>query len=439
MAGKQRVHAHPPVIAHWRLLAAAFCATALGAAALTLAPSAALAETPAVTLFPANATPAVAAADDSAAVELGVRFTPAVDGKVTGLRFYKGQGNTGTHTGSLWRASGTLVASLTFPDSPETGWQTARFSSPVPVTADTTYVASYFAPHGQYATTAKFFTAPVTNGPLTAPGTHNGVFRYGAASGFPTSSFNATNYWVDPLFVAGGGGDKPSTFSFFVDTDRPAVANWDDPGPIELGLTFRSDVAGTVTALRFYKGDKNTGTHTGALWTADGRLLGSATFAGETGSGWQTVTFAEPVPISAHTTYLASYHTSVGFYSVNQNAFADVGLDSGPLHASAKAGAFRLGAGFPATASVHNYWVDVVVKPASAPAPSASASAPAPTGAPSATTSTAAGGTGGGGGGSLPITGSNAILIAGCGLLLAGTGAVLFLRARRRHRVTFVA
>ena len=35
-------------------------------------------------------------------VELGLRFTPTVDGFVTGVRFYKGAGNTGTHVGSLW-------------------------------------------------------------------------------------------------------------------------------------------------------------------------------------------------------------------------------------------------------------------------------------------------------------------------------------------------
>jgi hypothetical protein len=34
--------------------------------------------------------------------------------------------------------------------------------------------------------------------------TPNGVYAYGAASAFPSSSFNATNYWVDVLFGAAG-------------------------------------------------------------------------------------------------------------------------------------------------------------------------------------------------------------------------------------------
>jgi hypothetical protein len=30
----------------------------------------------------------------------------------------------------------------------------------------------------------------------------NGVYVYGAGGQFPSSSFNATNYWVDVVFVA---------------------------------------------------------------------------------------------------------------------------------------------------------------------------------------------------------------------------------------------
>ena len=38
------------------------------------------------------------------------------DGRVLGVRFYKGPGNTGTHTGSLWTATGERVATGTFAD-----------------------------------------------------------------------------------------------------------------------------------------------------------------------------------------------------------------------------------------------------------------------------------------------------------------------------------
>ena len=59
-------------------------------------------------------------------VELGAAFTPAKDGTVTAIRFYKGAGNTGTHTGSLWTASGTRLATVTFTGETATGWQTAK-------------------------------------------------------------------------------------------------------------------------------------------------------------------------------------------------------------------------------------------------------------------------------------------------------------------------
>ena len=49
--------------------------------------------------------PATAGYPDTARVELGVQFTSTVSGTVAGVRFYKGAGNTGTHTASLWKGS----------------------------------------------------------------------------------------------------------------------------------------------------------------------------------------------------------------------------------------------------------------------------------------------------------------------------------------------
>ena len=45
-----------------------------------------------------------------------------------------------------------------------------------------------------------YFTTDVTSGPLTAPAGGNGVYPYGSSSLFPTSTFQATNYWVDVIF-----------------------------------------------------------------------------------------------------------------------------------------------------------------------------------------------------------------------------------------------
>ena len=42
--------------------------------------------------------------------ELGVKFTADTSGQIVGIRFYKAAANTGTHTGNLWSAAGTLLA-----------------------------------------------------------------------------------------------------------------------------------------------------------------------------------------------------------------------------------------------------------------------------------------------------------------------------------------
>jgi Domain of unknown function (DUF4082) len=270
---------------------------------------------------------------------------------------------------------------VTFPSNTSTGWETALFNTPVNVTAGTTYVASYFAPNGHYASTGNFFTTAVDNPPLSAPATTNGVYKYGSASAFPTDTYQATNYWVDPLFTSSGGGINPTPTptasptasptptptptnppqSIFAAASVPANASWNDPSAIDVGVKFTADVAGTVSAIKFYKGPTNTGTHTGSLWSSTGQLLATATFGTESASGWQTVTFSTPVSIAAGTTYIASYHTSTGNYAVDLNQFQSAGVTSGPLHIPAGGGVYRYGTGgWPSSAANHNYWVDIV-------------------------------------------------------------------------------
>lgn len=156
--------------------------------------------------------------------------------------------------------------------------------------------------------------------------------------------------------------------SIWSSTSTPALASDSDTRAVELGVKFRSDVAGYIHGIRFYKGAQNTGTHVGTLWSAAGTKLASATFTSETASGWQQVKFAQPVAITANTVYVASYHTNVGHYANDDRFFQSVGVDNPPLHAlrngiSGANGVFRYGANslFPSTGSLQtNYWVDVV-------------------------------------------------------------------------------
>jgi hypothetical protein len=161
--------------------------------------------TTAHTLWPNSALPATASVTvDTSAVTLGVKFRSDVNGYITGLRFYKGSGNTGTHVGSLWTSTGTLLASVTFTNETGTGWQQVSFAAPVPITAGTVYVAAYHAPVGQYAITRPYFTTSYDNAPLHAQqdgvSGGNGVYAYGASSVFPTNSYQSSNYWVDVVF-----------------------------------------------------------------------------------------------------------------------------------------------------------------------------------------------------------------------------------------------
>jgi hypothetical protein len=363
-----------------------------------------------------------------------------------------------------------LLATGTFGGESASGWQELDFSTPVPVTAGTTYVASYHTGVGHYAITSSGLASAVANGPLTALA-GGGVYAYGSGNVFPSSSFNASNYWVDVVYTQSAGSTPPavttvtpsdgstgnpvsvaptatfsqavvpSTVSFTVTasgggsvsgsvgfngadtvatftpdsplvagttytatvsgaqnssgtpmsgskswsfttssgsqcpcsiwpgTAQPSVASASDPSPVNVGVKFTADTSGSITGIRFYKGAGNTGTHVGSLWTASGTLLGQVTFTSESATGWQEADFSSPIPVTAGTTYVASYFAPNGGYSYDPAAFASTGVDSPPLHVpqspavSGGNGVYLYG-GSPAlptdTYNATNYWVDVV-------------------------------------------------------------------------------
>ena len=521
--------------------------------------------TPGATLFD-FAAPSIVDSGDPDAVELGVKFKADSTGTVSGLRFYKAATNTGTHVGTLWSSTGTVLARATFTDESASGWQEVAFSAPVSVTSGTTYVASYYAPLGHYSLTSHGFDNQFDHAPLHALGTStsgNGVFVYAGAPTFPTGTYGASNYFVDVLYavakpgtpsaasaVAGNGqatvswtapstggtptsylvtpyigatAQTPTTVNSATATSavvtgltagtsytfkvqavnsagagtasaatnavtptsataplapgsvaaRPADSSvrltWTAPidggspltkytvtpyiggvaqtpidvsapatgttvtglsdgtaytfkvtatnaigtGPastetaavtpqetifgfatpgtvdsgdtsgIELGVKFKSSIHGAVTGIRFYKADTNTGTHIGSLWSQFGTRLATATFTGESASGWQTVTFSAPVTITPDTTYVASYYTPSGHYSVNGPGLASAVSDT-PLTALADStssnGVYAYGSasGFPSSSyNASNYWVDVLYAPLADPGPATNVSATA--------------------------------------------------------------
>src|SRR4029453_1532729 len=106
-----------------------------------------------------------------------------------------------------------------------------------------------------------------------------------------------------------------------------------DSSGTEVGIRFRADVAGQVTAIRFYKSSTNTGTHVGHLWSNTGTQLAAVTFTGESASGWQQADLSAPVTLSPRTTYVVSYYAPNGHYAGDTGYFATQGVDNAPLHA----------------------------------------------------------------------------------------------------------
>jgi hypothetical protein len=161
-----------------------------------------------MSIWPASAAPTRPDAGPDSSVELGVKFQSDVAGTITGVRFYKSAGNTGVHYGNLWSSTGALLASATFTNETASGWQQVTFSSPVSIAANTVYVVSYHCAAGHFSADLSYFaTAGVDNAPLhaLANGTSgNGVFAYNASSVYPSSSWSASNYWVDVVFVRAG-------------------------------------------------------------------------------------------------------------------------------------------------------------------------------------------------------------------------------------------
>lgn len=149
--------------------------------------------------------PSVVDSGPDSAVELGVKFRSDVKGYITGIRFYKAATNTGTHIANLWSATGKRLATATFVNETSSGWQQVNFTTPVAVSANTVYVASYHTNVGHYSDNQNYFaTAGVDNGPLHALANGvsgaNGVYAYGTASAFPKQGYLSTNYWVDIVF-----------------------------------------------------------------------------------------------------------------------------------------------------------------------------------------------------------------------------------------------
>ncbi|MFS0866252.1 DUF4082 domain-containing protein [Microbacterium sp. 179-B 1A2 NHS] len=203
-----------------------------------------------------DVTPQIASTTDTQAIELGLRFTTLTDGVVSGVRFFKGPENTGTHTGSLWSASGERLANVTFRNESATGWQTALFEAGVEVVAGDEYTVSYTAPQGGYAYQERTWpyaareTAPVRMVPGTGAASP-GV--YGSPGQRPVQRYQDATYFVDVLFDAAGElpvrltAQSPAPGAMRVAKDAAVSATFTLPVfPSSVGMTVTSSEGDVV-------------------------------------------------------------------------------------------------------------------------------------------------------------------------------------------------
>ncbi len=174
-----------------------------------------------------TSTPTGAVDTDKSAVELGTRFTAITTGQATAVRYYKTPENTGTHTGSLWTNTGTLLGRTTFTNETTTGWQTATFTTPITLTAGTTYVVSYHTNTGRYYATGNYHGTSTNPTYLTVPTTNAGVYTYATNPTFPKNTWNSSQYWVDLTFTPGTTPTtttpKPTTTTTTTATPKPTT------------------------------------------------------------------------------------------------------------------------------------------------------------------------------------------------------------------------
>ncbi|HSZ34156.1 MAG TPA: DUF4082 domain-containing protein [Puia sp.] len=162
-------------------------------------------------------TPTAAPVSIGQGVTLGSKFQSDVNGFVNGVRFYKAAPMGNSHIGLLYQLSPTitLLGQVNFTNESASGWQDAKFTSPIPINANVNYMIAYFVPaaDGFFEIDNNYFTSPVTNGHLTSPQNSatfgaNGQYETGNSPTFPDldpfvvsgGTFSAVNQWVDVDF-----------------------------------------------------------------------------------------------------------------------------------------------------------------------------------------------------------------------------------------------
>jgi uncharacterized protein DUF4082 len=168
------------------------------------------------------------------------------------------------------------------------------------------------------------------------------------------------------LAVTPGASAAPAPIGIFADTLAPTVAVDTDRAPVELGVKFRPQSSGRMTALQYYQGSGARGVTDATVWSARGRVLARVSFPETTKVGWRTVPLANPVGLTAGRTYVVSYHAPRGGYPTIERDLLSAKTLNG-FELPTRAGVYTYGSeiAFPtSTYAGTNYLVDIVFQPA---------------------------------------------------------------------------
>lgn len=220
--------------------------------------------------------------DDSGGLELGVKIKPSTNGYITALRFYKPIISTETtHTGKIWSSTGSQLATVSFTNETDYGWQEAKLSSPLQVNENQLYVLSYGTSTAVYQATVGGLNSNVTGGYLTAyadtssenaatgSGNRNGVFSLTAGNYPSTGSTNGSYYWIDAVFAT----ESAPTYPLNVGVVQPTVDAYAVPRDQVVTATFNRALDGTTvtnSTFRLFDSSNNQVSGTGTYNTGKG-------------------------------------------------------------------------------------------------------------------------------------------------------------------------
>jgi hypothetical protein len=134
--------------------------------------------------------------------ELGMKFQSSVNGQISAIRYFKATGETGAHVGTIWSSTGAPLTSVTFAGETASGWQQQALTSPLGITANTTYVVSVNVnSHYVVTNSGPFFPFlkpdaglffPVVNGALTSLAARGRIASSGVVKFVPETAAMST-------------------------------------------------------------------------------------------------------------------------------------------------------------------------------------------------------------------------------------------------------